>query len=334
MRRIIWAVVIAALAWSGWWALAAQGLSGGITAWLDARRTAGWQAEAAEVSTSGYPLRLDTLVRDLALADPATGVAVEIERLAFSSPAWWPGDVTMTLPSEAVRLSSPTGRATLTASAAAADLKLHPGRALELEAMSLVSGPWGIVRPEGDLVSAQDVTLRMVQQESDPALYDIRAEAAEFTPGQLAREAWFIPDDWPIAFDSFVLQMRVAFDRPWDRSALEQSRPQPRQIDLELAEAAWGEVRLRMAAALTVDAEGTPSGTVNLQARNWREILTLAQTAGILPPDLRPQIESVLAALAGSDGNPEAFDITLSLSNGWVSVGFLPIGPAPRIFLR
>lgn len=331
MRRVIWFCIVAGGVWSGWWALAAQGLSSGISAWLEQQRNAGWQAETAEISTSGYPLALDTQIGDLALADPATGVSLEIDSLEFSSPAWWPGDVTVTFPSEGVRLASPTGKAALSARGAAADLKLHPGPALQLEALSLNSGPWGVTVIAGALISAEDLTMEMVQDAADPAVYTFRANASALTPGDLAREAWFVPEDWPIAFDSFTLQMAIAFDRPFDRRALEQSRPQPRRIDLSLAEAAWGALRLRLAAELTVDAEGIPSGTVTLQARNWREMLTLAQTAGILPPDLRPQLEGILQALAGTDGNREAFDITFTLANDLVSVGFLPIAPAPRI---
>ena len=63
-------------------------------------------------------------------------------------------------------------------------------------------------------------------------------------------------------------------------------------------------------------------------------MLTLAQSAGLLPSELRPQLESILSALAGTSGNPEAFDVTLTLANGRVSMGFLPLGPAPRIYLR
>jgi hypothetical protein len=334
MVRVVWVLVLAAVGWSGWWALAARGTSGGIEAWLEERRAAGWQAEAASVSTSGYPVTLDTVILNLAVADPGTGVAVEVSRLDFSSAAWWPGDVVLTLPAEPILFANPAGRAELTTETARADLQLHPGEALELEGMALTSGPWSLTENEGDLLAATDLTVSMLQDAEDPAVYDISANATALQPGPVLRERFFIPTDWPVSFESLTLQMTVAFDRPWDRRALEQSRPQPRRIDLPLAEAAWGDLRLRLAADLEVNAEAVPSGTVTLQARNWREMLKLAQSAGLLPAELRPQVESILSALAGTGGNPEAFDVTLTLANGRVSMGFLPLGPAPRIYLR
>lgn len=334
MLRLVWVVVLVALGWSGWWALAARGVGSGIEAWLDQQRAAGWQAEALSVSTSGYPLSLDTEVLNLALADPATGVAIEVSRLDFASPAWWPGDVILTLPSDPIRLANPSGQATLTMQEAQADLKLHPGQALELEHMALISGPWIVTQPEGDLIAASDLILQMTQDPNDPIAYGFTANATALQPGPVLRDRFFVPTDWPVSFESFTLQMRVAFDRPWDLRALEQARPQPRRIDLPLAEAAWGDLRLRLAAELDIDADAVPSGTVTLQARNWREMLTLAQSAGLLPSELRPQLESILSALAGTSGNPEAFDVTLTLANGRVSMGFLPLGPAPRIYLR
>ena len=48
----------------------------------------------------------------------------------------------------------------------------------------------------------------------------------------------------------------MTFDKPWDRSAIEIARPQPREVDLRLAEAAWGGLRLMAAGRFTVDAEG------------------------------------------------------------------------------
>ncbi|MEM6374112.1 MAG: DUF2125 domain-containing protein [Pseudomonadota bacterium] len=126
----------------------------------------------------------------------------------------------------------------------------------------------------------------------------------------------------------------MTFDRPWDRRALEDRRPQPTRIDVEAAEARWGDLRLRFAAALDVDDRGVPTGTVNLRADNWPVMLDLAQAAGFLDARARPQVEGVLARLAGLGGSPDALDVQLNFAAGLVAVGFIPVGPAPRLRLR
>jgi len=143
-----------------------------------------------------------------------------------------------------------------------------------------------------------------------------------------------IAPDWPVSFDSLSLQLDIRFDRPWDLAAIEGARPQPREITLELAEAAWGPLLLRATGQASVDAAGLPTGEISFQARNWRDILSLAETAGFLPSQLRPQVEGALQILAGTSGNPDTIDVTLKLSNGMVMLGFLPLAPAPRLLLR
>jgi hypothetical protein len=85
---------------------------------------------------------------------------------------------------------------------------------------------------------------------------------------------------------------------------------------------------------LDVDADGNPTGTLSLQARNWREMLAVAEASGSLPQQIRPQVERALGLLASASGNPDAIDVTLTLANGTVSLGFLPLAPAPQLILR
>ncbi|MCV3270628.1 DUF2125 domain-containing protein [Roseobacter sinensis] len=334
MPRIMWAGVLLALAWGGWWLWAAAAAERAVERWVADRRAEGWQAEYARLDLGGFPLRFDAEVLLPALADPQTGVALTASALSVSAPAWWPGDVTVLLPEDAITLASPEGRATLLMQGARADMQLRPGAALELERLELASGPWSLGGPNGQVLLAEDLSIIMEQDPTEPRRYVLSAGAAAFQPGSVPRAALRVPESWPVSFDSFTLQMRAEFDRVWDRRAVEVSRPQPRRIEIALAEAVWGTLELRAAADLTIDAEGVPEGTLSLQARNWQQILTLAERAGLLPAALVPQAQSVLQALAAASGDPQAIDATLTLRDGLVLLGFVPLGSAPRIILR
>ena len=128
--------------------------------------------------------------------------------------------------------------------------------------------------------------------------------------------------------------MTVTFDRLWDRRALERSRPQPRVIDIKLAQFIWGEIELRGTGNLTVDEEGLASGTVTVKAENWPTILDMVGNAGYLPANMRPQAEQMLKGLAQMNGQTTGLDLTITLQAGRMSMGFLPLGRAPRIILR
>ncbi|MEL7131701.1 MAG: DUF2125 domain-containing protein [Pseudomonadota bacterium] len=332
MRKVIWIIAVVALAWCGWWWVASASLRGAVTTWFDARAAEGWQAELRRVEGGGFPLTLHAGLRDMAVADPDAGVAIRTNALDISAPAWWPGDVTVTLDNGPILLASPLGRSMLTMQNGVMALNLHPGTALEIEALGWTSGPWRVSDAQGAQAAASDLTLTMVQTEGKQ--YALTAAATTFTPGDAARRGLRLPEDFPEAFDSLQMRADITFDTAWDRRALDQRRPQPRVIDLHLAEAIWGDLQFNLSADLTVDEIGVPAGTIAIQAENWRTMLDLAQNVGVLPAQLRGQAESVLQALANASGNADTLDVELTLRDGAVRLGFLPLAPAPRLILR
>lgn len=332
MGRLGWFFAIVAVLWCLWWGIASAVMRSSIEAWLSAREVEGWQAEAT-LSGGGFPQTLVTQLDDVALADPNSGLAVRAAFLRLEADAWWPGQARLVLPQDQIRFATPEARADLLMDGGLMTLDLAPSQALTLKRLSWTSGPWGVAQPDGSLISADTLTLAMVQQ-SKPATYHFDINVDSAAPGEILRAGLRIPAHWPIAFDSLRMDMQVTFDQPWDLRALEQRRPQPRQIDLKLAEAHWGDVQLNLAAELSMNDDGIASGEISVQAKNWKAMLDLAETAQILPPALRQQSESVLASLARATGNSDTIDVRLTARNGLIYLGFVPLGPAPRLVLR
>ena len=334
MRRLFWLAIVFSLLWSGWWFFAAQSLQVGLTQWLAERRAEGWQAETSNIRSAGFPMRLEKTLVAPALADPDTGVAFTTGAIVISAPAWWPGYVTVSFPSDEIALASPEERHLIASTDARADLRLKPGSALELEELALASGAWSLTTPAGSLMAAQGLALRMALTEDAANTYDFAFDAPAFQLGSVPREVMHVPSDWPIAFDSLTLDATITFDRTIDRTTIEVARPQPKRIDLQLAEAVWGALLLRASATLDVSAQGVLSGEVSLQARNWQALLSLAETAGIVPPVMLPQLDSILGALARGSGNPDTLDVAVTLRDGTIYLGFIPLGIAPQLILH
>ncbi|SDC97229.1 DUF2125 domain-containing protein [Ruegeria marina] len=333
MLNLVRVALLAAALWSGYWAVAGFGLRGSVTGWFSVQAERGWQAEYSDIRLSGFPFRHRITIDAPALADPSTGTAWRADRLALESPAIWPGRQTLHFPETAQRLSYYDHTLVIEAEAMRADLNLAPGNALTLQSMALTSGEWSVSRGAEVLADADALSLSMVQQDA-PEHYRIHAEAPDFSPGKDMRRLLGGSEQLPRSFDRLELDLNVAFDKPWDRSALEQSRPQPRVIDLKLAEAVWGELRLFAAGKVTVDEYGVPTGEVALKAENWREMVNMAQQSGALPARAAEPLTRVLNMLAGLGGNPEALDLELGFRGGYVTLGPIPLGPAPRLFLR
>ncbi len=334
MRRLVWLGVVLAVLWSGWWVFASLAIQNGVSGWLADRRAEGWQADVAQTRVSGFPMSLDVTLTDPAMADPQTGVAFTTSSLQISAPAWSPGTVSVFLPSNELVLSTPIARYRTIAEDAEVRLGLRGGTSAEVKQLALQAGSWTISGPLGDLLGAAALDMQMLQDAEDHRLYAFNIEAPAFQPGDVPRRILRLPADWPLAFDNLLLDMSIRFDKPFDRSTIEEARPQPRRVELRVAEAAWGSLLIRLAAELDVSDEGIPTGDVALQARNWQDILEIAENAGVLPAPIRPQLENIIAALARSSGNPDAIDVTLAMRKGTVFLGFIPLGPAPRLIIR
>ncbi|TMV09914.1 DUF2125 domain-containing protein [Ruegeria sediminis] len=333
MNRLVRLIVFIIIAWSVYWFVAGYGLRSAIAGWFEQRQQQGWQAEFSDIGTTGYPARHVTRLGAPILADPANGTAWSADWIDLDSPAIWPGRQTLRFADTPQRLSYFDQTAIVAARNMQADLHLKPGVALMLERMALTSDPWSVAR-DGKLVAgARNLNLIMVQTET-PETYAIVAEAQAFTPGEDLRDLMQSAASLPQEFETLQLDMTVRFDKPWDRSALEERRPQPVVIDLALAEAKWGALRLFATGELNVDAQGVPTGEIALKAENWRDMVAMANAAGVLPDQAIDPVNRVLNLLAGLGGNPNALDVLLNFRNGYMALGPIPLGPAPRLILR
>jgi hypothetical protein len=334
MRRFtVKIIVLILLVLGGWWWIATSSLQNNLLSWLDSRRSEGWQADVGEMSRGGFPLRIASTLSDTTIADPETALVLNIPQLALSTPIYWPGHVTLTLPAEPIVISTPQGAVTISSDGAEAALRLHPGTSLQLEALTAASTHLSFDLVEGRALSVQTLQAN-IEQGLEPETYNVDLVATGFAPGSVIRQTLRLPAAWPETFETLLADMTVTFDRPWDRSALETQRPQPRAITVDQITAVWADLSLTFGADLQIEPGGTASGTANLRAHNWQRMLDLASASGALSPQARSQSESILNLLSGLSGTAETLDVEITIDKGQMRMGFIPLGAAPRIILR
>ncbi|MBD0865664.1 MAG: DUF2125 domain-containing protein [Rhodobacteraceae bacterium] len=334
MRIVIRILLGIAVVWSLYWFGVGYAARLGISQWFAARTDEGWQAEFSGISTTGYPVALITTLAHPVLAAPQTGISWRADTLTFDSPAAWPGAVSLRFADTPQQLSYLNQTITLTTADMVADLRLKPGPALELHRLALTVGPWRFDQMDVPLLSGDDLILAVEQQES-PEVYTIEVSSRDFAPGDLARRALPGTDRWPQGFAALQIQATMRFDRIWDRRALEAERPQLRGIQLRIAEAQWGDLRiLAEDGDFMVDSAGLPTGTITVKVDNWQQMLDIVEASGELPVGLRDSAERSLRLLAGLGGDLNTLDVQLNFANGYMSLGPIPLGPAPRIVLH
>ncbi len=135
----------------------------------------------------------------------------------------------------------------------------------------------------------------------------------------------------PEKIENLRLDADLGFDRPWDRYAVEDNRPQFTTIDLKDLSARWGRVTFRAVGEVTVDDTGRPEGELNLRAVEWRKLLAMAHNVGWLPETLVGPAETALELMSGQT---DTIDAKLVFSNGATWLGPIPLGPSPNLTLR
>lgn len=333
MWRFTKILFLAALVWSGWWWIGKEGLEDGLSAWLADRRAEGWLAEAGGLSVTGYPDRFEARLTGLDLADPETGLAWTAPEFRFLSRAWDPTDVTAIWPPEQ-SIATPEERIRITAEGLSARLALLPGPALTLRAAEAEASALALSSSQGWRARLESARLSAARAPGKENHLDLRLDAAALEPSAPMLALIDPAGRLPRRIDLVSVDATVGFDTPWDRYAVERRRPQPRLLDLRRLKASWGSIDVEAAGDLEIDAQGLPSGEIQLRAVNWREMLALGLDTGLIPREFAGSLTSGLELLAAATGNPDTLEVPLRFGGGSIRVGPFPIGPAPRLLLR
>ncbi len=328
VKRLLIVVLVVTLGWFAYWAFMAQTAKSGFKTWFETRRAEGWQAEYSDLSLRGFPNRIDTTFEDLRLADPDTGFAWAAPFFQLFALSYRPNHLIAVWPHQQ-SLSTPLQKLALDSADMRASAVFHPNTNLALKRANFATDALEISSSlEWDL-SADSLRLALAQDEADETLYQLALQGQGVAPPAALRN-----NVLPQTMSALDLDVGLGFDRPWDIRALEERRPQPTAITLRTAKAEWGPMLFQAAGDMTADNVGILTGELTLRIDEWEAMIQMARDLGQIDPILIDGTEQLLRLFSSLSGPGEKIDLTLTFRNGRAYVGLLPIGPAPRIFLR
>lgn len=333
MKILLRVIVALAALWSLAWLAGSVALERVVTAWLADRDAAGWIVAHEGVETNGFPLRFQTMIHTLTLADPFTGWALTAGRFDLRQDSHRPQAIRAVWPPEHA-LATPYERLTIRADRLESLLHVQPLQYLALEQSETVMSGLSIESDLGWTSALDDAEARVTRRDDPGHRYDITFVAQGVVPAGEVLELIDPVGALPESIERLHVAGIMGFDRAWDLSALERSRPGITRIELAELRAEWGDLALRVSGDLDVDADGVPTGNLAIRAQNWRQMIELGANAGAVPDAFRGTLETGLAMLAGLSGRPEDLDATLRFSDGQVYLGPIPLGPAPLFVLR
>ena len=330
MRRILVIVMALALVWGGYWWTGALAMERGFRAWLDARAAEGWVASYDAVETHGFPSRFDTSFRDLALQPPDAPWAwraplFQTLMLSYApnrAVAVWPGPQT---------ILTPMGRIDVEGERLRASVRLGVAARLPLGEFRLEARGLDVAAEAGWRASAAEALLATVATTAARNGQRLGITLRELRPPSMVRALVDPMGTMPDALDHLHLDVDLGFDAPWDRLALEDRAPRLTSVSLRDAVIEWGALRLSAEGGVEISSDGLPRGRIDIRVEDWRRLLDLLRAAGVVGEGVAPLTERAMEVLAGLSPDPDVIEAPLSFQRGFVSLGPIPLGPAPRL---
>lgn len=327
MRGILWLAAALAALYGGYWFVGSQAVVSGLEATLDEMK-AGGLADYDGVDVTGFPSRFDLTVTEPELVSADGSLRWATSALNVYALSYKPHHVIAVLP-PLQTLWFGRDRATLTSGDLRASAVLGLDPSLPLVRAQSVGENLSLTSERGWGIAAEAARLAIRQGVSETE-HEVGAEflgmVLSGAPARVVKAARGLP----ARGDRARLDAVVTLDRPLDRFfAVERGRivgAEVRALDV-----VWGPVTISGTGRLTVTATGHPQGRVNIGIRNWRAAVGLLSELGVIRRELQPTVERVLEQLALAGGDVDLLALPLAFQDGQMSLGPIPLGPAPRL---
>lgn len=327
MRVLIAIVLAAMLGWGGYWFVGSAALDAKINAWFAAEEAAGADVGNSAVSIEGFPSRFDVTVNNPHARDPASGWGWKAPFVQVLSMTWKPWHLIAALPHEQ-EIDVPDGETlTLHSDRLMGSLLLHPGLALALNQAVLEGETLALSSAAGWRWTAKKLVMAAAEDKSWKNGLRLGWQATALAPD--AAVAAQVPDLGPVISDSHVdatLQLTAPVDRK-----LAATGAHVTAVHLRDAHLSWGPLVVSARGDVARGADGRAEGTLAVTLVDWRRLPDALVALGLIEPSARAYAARALKVLGEAAGNPDTLELPLALKGGRMTLGHLPVGPAPML---
>lgn len=332
MRKWIILILVLPTLWAGYWLFGSYGLKNEVSNWLTEREDDGWQAEYSDLSVRGFPNRFDLTLSDIQLTDPDTGISWSAPFFQFLSLSYqpqhqiavWPNTQTLATPFQKIEITSQDMKASVIT---------LPKTSLEVSRSTLLANDLSLNSSAGWNTEIKNISAS-IRQLSEAHIYEVSSEINSLVPSEKLR-SWLDQDQkLPATIENISVNLTAHLSESISLRTIEVERPQIRELKISQIKANWGALLLRGTGTLTIDGQGVPSGEIKLNAKNWREMLQMAQTAGTISKEVARAAELGLGLIARLNGSETSLDTKLTFRSGRMFLGPIPIGSSPTLIIK
>jgi hypothetical protein len=340
MRKLLILLLTGSGLWSGYWFAGSSAIRSGAESFFADAAAQGILAEKSSLSVVGFPNRFDLTVEGINLADPQSGFGWQAPFAQVFAMTWKPWHIIAALPPEQV-ITTPDEEITLTSEGMMASFRARPTPDLPLAAVIVESGAFtatsssgwtvGAFRALASIKSAEAVADEAGVDEHmlDANTYIVTLAIEDLVPDPAAMAA-FDPDAGVPVIDEIRLLGSVQLTAPLDRHA-GNTAVLPVALNLGSLLIQWGELKVTAVGTVAPDAAGFAAGRIEFEVTNWQRLIPALVATGAIKPEISKTVENMLGAMAKETGDPDVLKLPLILNEGRMSLGPLPLGPAPML---
>jgi len=314
---VVAAVVVAILAWTGFWFFSADRIEQGVEAVRSEGAPFGATLSYREVRVEGYPFRLVVRFTAPQLDWPAQPGRPRwrAQQLSLVMHPWNLRHVIADLSGQHDLTIDREGRRRILAIDVAQGLASMNGTPKRPERLSVDLNRLDAQLDGRELAAAERLQMHLRPGTGADDLVDF---AASVTAAVLHQAPPAAPGA-EIAAAEVQGSLKGSLSAGDLRAVLTGWRDNGGELALQRLRLDWGELRLEADGALSLDDAGYPAGTLSARVRGHEQLLEMAVASGQLPPDLFPTARTALGLLALASGGVLA--TTLSLEDGKVLLG-------------
>jgi hypothetical protein len=323
---MLWIVAGLTALYCGYWAVASRAIRAGAEAAI-ARMRAEGTADVAAFGLAGFPARFDITLQAPRVASADGTFRWSAPELRLYALSYRPQHVIAVLPSQQ-RLGIGQETVAVTSEAFSASAVFGLASAAPLDHAQTV-GKAVVLRSDAGWGLAVDEVRAAVRRGEDETTQRVGIELLGPTLSGLPAEVVTAGGALPARGERLYLDATLGLDRPLDRFAAAEGL-RIRSAEITALALDWGPAGLSGQGAVALSDEGVPEGRVELSLRNWRAVLRLGVALGLIRPETAPTVERAGESLARIGGNAEVLTLPLVFAGGRMSLGPIPLGPAPR----